>query len=119
LVWRYLRDIHCEPHERTISTHPLAGAFAAPRPELRAEIERAVGLRRPAARPTWSALAIVVSAGATWSVLAPGSGLGAPPIARNADGCHVISWSDGEVSDVGQGEPESFVRLFRAALTDR
>jgi anti-sigma factor RsiW len=188
---------------------------ALPPAALRAKIERAVGLRRPAARPTWSALAasvalaIVVSAGATWSVLAPGSGLvtdemvgnhirslmaaqpfdvassdrhtvkpwfngriaqsprvvdlaaagfplvggridviakkpvpslvyryqkhlisvtqtlglGAPPPARNADGYHVIGWSDGgvsywAVSDVGQGELENFVRLFRAAPTD-
>jgi len=55
---------------------------AAAPPTLRARIERTVGMRRPAARPTWSALAasvalaIVVSSGATWSVLGPGqSGL--------------------------------------------
>jgi anti-sigma factor RsiW len=189
---------------------------ALPPAALRGKIERAVGLRRPAARPTWSALAgsvalaVVISAGATWSVLAPGSGgsvadevvgshirslmaaqpfdvassdrhtvkpwfngriaqsprvvdlaaagfplvggridviakkpvpslvygyqkhlisvtqtlgLGAPPRERSADGYHVIGWSDGgvsywAVSDVGQGELESFVRLFRAAPTD-
>jgi anti-sigma factor RsiW len=48
---------------------------------LRAKVERAVGMRRPAmrptARPTWSALAAsvvlaaAVSVGATWSVLGP------------------------------------------------
>jgi anti-sigma factor RsiW len=188
---------------------------ALPPAALRGKIERAVGLRRSAARPTWSALAasvalaVVVSAGATWSVLAPGSGLvademvgnhirslmaaqpfdvassdrhtvkpwfngriaqsprvvdlaaagfplvggridviakrpvpsrvyryqkhlisvtqtlglGAPPPERSADGYHVIGWSEGgvsywAVSDVGQGELENFVRLFRAAPTD-
>src|SRR5215831_5873675 len=54
---------------------------AAAPPALRARIERAVGVRRPAARPTWGALAasvalaIVVSAGATWSVLGPEVGM--------------------------------------------
>jgi len=49
---------------------------AAP-PALRSRIERAVGVRRPAVRPTWSALAasvalaVVISSGATWSVLGP------------------------------------------------
>jgi anti-sigma factor RsiW len=46
-------------------------------PSLRAKVERAVGVRRPAARPTWTALAAsvvlaaAVAVGATWSVLAP------------------------------------------------
>jgi anti-sigma factor RsiW len=50
---------------------------AAAPPALRARIERAVGMRRPAVRPSWSALAasvalaVVVSSGATWSVLGP------------------------------------------------
>lgn len=54
----------------------LKRAPAAP-PALRAKVERAVGMRRPAVRPTWSALAAsvmlaaVVSVGATWSVLGP------------------------------------------------
>ena len=52
----------------------------APPPALRGRVERAVGVRRPALRPTWGALAasialaVVVSSGATWSVLAPGTG---------------------------------------------
>jgi anti-sigma factor RsiW len=183
---------------------------------LRGRIESAVGLRRRAARPTWGALAasvavaVIVSAAATWSVLAPGraglvedevvgshiralmgaqpfdiassdrhtvkpwfngriaqaprvvdlasdgfplvggridviartpvpslvyryqkhlirvtatQGLGAPPRERVADGYHVIGWSDGgvsywAVSDMGLGELEKFVQLFRAAPTD-
>jgi anti-sigma factor RsiW len=54
----------------------LKRAPVAP-PALRAKVERAVGMRRPAVRPTWSALAAsvmlaaVVSVGATWSVLGP------------------------------------------------
>src|ERR1700722_5699234 len=54
----------------------LKRAPAAP-PALRAKVERAVGMRRPAVRPTWSALAAsvvlaaVISVGATWSVLGP------------------------------------------------
>jgi len=48
-------------------------------PGLRAKVERAVGMRRPAVRPTWSALAAsvvlaaAISVGATWSLIAPGS----------------------------------------------
>jgi anti-sigma factor RsiW len=190
---------------------------AAAPPALRGRIEREVGLRgRPAARPTWSALAasvalaVVVSAGATWSVLAPGpaafagdevlgshirslmaaqpydvassdrhtvkpwfngripqsprvvdlardgfplvggrvdvigrtpvpslvyryqahlisvtqtQGLGTPPPMRTVGGYHVVGWTEGgvaywAVSDVGEGELEKFVRLFRAAPTD-
>jgi anti-sigma factor RsiW len=51
--------------------------IAAAPPMLRGQIERAVGMRRPARRPTWAALAAsialaaVVSSGVTWSVLAP------------------------------------------------
>jgi anti-sigma factor RsiW len=50
---------------------------AAAPPALRSRIERAVGMRRPAVRPSWGALAasvalaVVVSSGATWSVLGP------------------------------------------------
>jgi anti-sigma factor RsiW len=188
---------------------------AAP-PALRGRIERAVGMRRPAVRPTWSALAasvvlaVGVSAAATWSALTPGpaalagdevignhirslmatqpydvassdrhtvkpwfngrivssprvvdlakdgfplvggridviartpvpslvyryqkhlisvtqaQGLGAPPPERTAEGYHVIGWSEGgvsywAVSDVGMGELQNFVKLFRAAPTD-
>ena len=189
---------------------------AAAPPALRSRIERAVGVRRPAVRPTWGALAasvalaVVVSAGTTWSVLGPSQsalatdqvvgshirslmteqhydvassdrhtvkpwfngrtvlsprvvdlagdgfplvggridviartpvpsrvyryqkhlisvtqtqGAAAPPPERTADGYHVIGWSDGgvsywAVSDVGMGELEKFVKLFRAAPTD-
>jgi anti-sigma factor RsiW len=188
----------------------------APPPALRGRIERAVGLRRQAVRPSWSALAasvvvaMAVSAGATWWALAPGTaglaadevvdnhiralmaaqpfdvassdrhtvkpwfngkiaqsprvvdlaadgfplvggridvvaktpvpslvyryqkhlisvtatlGLGAPPRGSNADGYHVVGWTEGgvsywAVSDVGMHELEEFVRLFRAAPTD-
>jgi anti-sigma factor RsiW len=189
---------------------------AAAPPALRARIERAVGMRRPAVRPSWSALAasvalaIVVSSGATWSVLGPSQsglatdevigshirslmaeqrydvassdrhtvkpwfngrtvrsprvvdlaaqgfpllggridviaktpvpslvygyqkhiisvtqtqGVGAPPPERTADGYHVIGWTDAgvsywAVSDVGIGELQNFVKLFRAAPAD-
>jgi anti-sigma factor RsiW len=189
---------------------------AAPPPALRARIERATGMRRPHARPTWSALAAsvalaaVVSAGATWSALAPGPASpaadevlgshirslmaaqpydvassdrhtvkpwfngrtvqsprvvdlakdgfplvggrvdvigrtpvpslvyryqkhlisvtqtqepGTPPPERTTDGYHVIGWTEGgvsywAVSDVGERELETFVRLFRAAPTE-
>jgi predicted carbohydrate-binding protein with CBM5 and CBM33 domain len=48
-------------------------------------------------------------------------GLGAPPSERT--GYHVIDRSDGgvsywPVSDVGIGELQNFVKLFRAAPTD-
>jgi len=183
---------------------------------LRGRIEKAVGVRRPAVRPTWGALAasvalaVVVSSGATWSVLGPSQsglvadevigshirslmaaqhydvvssdrhtvkpwfngrtvqsprvvdlaaqgfpleggridviaktpvpslvyryqkhlisvtqtqGLGAPPPERTTEGYHVIGWTEGgvsywAVSDVGVGELERFVKLFRAAPTD-
>jgi len=189
---------------------------AAAPPALRGRIERAVGLRRPPVRPTWSALAasvalaVVLSGGATWSLLAPGPaalatdevvgshirslmaaqpydvassdqhtvkpwfngrtassprvvnlanegfplvggridviartpvpslvysyqkhlitvtqmpGRTASPPERTAEGYHVIAWSDGgvsywAVSDVGLGELEKFVTLFRAAPTE-
>ena len=47
----------------------------------------------------------------------------ASPPERTAEGYHVIAWSDGgvsywAVSDVGLGELEKFVKLFRAAPTD-
>jgi anti-sigma factor RsiW len=50
-------------------------------------------------------------------------GLGAPPRERAADGYHVIGWTDGgvsywAVSDMGLGELEKFVQLFRNAPTD-
>jgi anti-sigma factor RsiW len=50
-------------------------------------------------------------------------GLGAPPPARTPGGYHVVGWSEGAVSywavsDVGEGELEKFVKLFRAAPTD-
>jgi len=54
---------------------------AQPPAGLRGRVERAVGLRRPAVRPTWAAMAAslvlvaALSAGATWSVLAPTASL--------------------------------------------
>ena len=51
---------------------------ALPPAALRSRVEQAVGLRRRAGRPTWSALAasvglaVILSTAATWSVLAPG-----------------------------------------------
>jgi anti-sigma factor RsiW len=53
---------------------------ALPSPALRGRVARAVGLRRPAPRPTWGALAasiavaVAISSGATWSVLGPTQG---------------------------------------------
>jgi anti-sigma factor RsiW len=58
-------------------------------PALRTKVERAVGMRRPAARPTWSAmaasvvLAAAISVGATWSVLAPSGALVADEVVGN------------------------------------
>jgi anti-sigma factor RsiW len=60
-------------------------------PALRAKVERAVGMRRPAVRPTWSALAAsvvlatAISVGATWSVLGPvaNNGLVADEVVSN------------------------------------
>jgi anti-sigma factor RsiW len=50
-------------------------------------------------------------------------GLGTPPPERSAEGYHVIGWTEGgvsywAVSDVGLGELQNFVKLFRAAPTD-
>jgi anti-sigma factor RsiW len=56
---------------------------------LRGKVERAVGMRRPAARPSWSALAAsvvlaaAISVGATWSLLAPGGTLVADEVVGN------------------------------------
>ncbi len=200
----------------------LKGALAKLRPAaaptaLRGRVERAVGLRRPALRPTWAALAAaialaaVVSSALTWSLLAPGpgelvagevigshirslmatqpfdvassdrhtvkpwfnghtvqsprvvdlaaegfpllggridvigktpvpslvyryqkhlisvtqtQGSGPPPRERTSDGYHIIGWTEGgvsywAVSDVGEGELQRFVQLFRAAPTDQ
>jgi anti-sigma factor RsiW len=73
--------------------HAMARLKRAPMapPALRAKVERAVGMRRPAVRPSWSALAAsvvlaaVVSVGATWSVLGPvaGNGLVADEVVSN------------------------------------
>jgi anti-sigma factor RsiW len=51
-------------------------------------------------------------------------GLGTPPSMREAGGYHVIGWTDGgisywAVSDVGLGELQKFVQLFRAAPTSQ
>jgi anti-sigma factor RsiW len=189
---------------------------ALPPPALRGRVERAVGLRRQVLRPTWGALAasialaVVVSSGATWSLLGPTGGVvadeilnghvrslmaaqaydvksedthtvkpwfnskttlspravdlaadgfpleggrvdviartpvpslvyryqkhlisvtqmqGAPalPRDRTTDGYHVIGWTEGGVSywvvsDLGLGELQQFVKLFRAAPTNQ
>jgi len=93
---------------------------AAAPPALRGRIEREVGLRgRPAARPTWSALAasvalaVVVSAGATWSVLAPG------PAAFAGDevlGSHIRSLMAAQPYDVASSDRHTVKPWFAGRI---
>ena len=92
---------------------------AAAAPALRGRIERAVGVRRPAVRPTWSALAasvalaIVVSAGATWSVLAPGpGGLAADEVVGN----HIRSLMAAQPYDVASSDRHTVKPWFNGRI---
>jgi anti-sigma factor RsiW len=91
---------------------------AAAPPGLRPRIERAVGMRRPAARPTWSALAasvalaVVISAGATWSVLAPGSGL----VADEIVGSHIRSLMAAQPFDVASSDRHTVKPWFNGRI---
>ncbi len=80
---------------------------AAAPPALRSRIEGAVGMRRPHARPSWTALAasvalaVVVSSGATWSVLAPSqSGLATDEVI----GSHIRSLMTEQHYDVASSD---------------
>ena len=92
---------------------------AAPPPALRSRVERAVGMRRAAARPTWSALAasvalaVVVSAGATWSVLAPGgAGLAADEVLGN----HIRSLMAAQPYDVASSDRHTVKPWFNGRI---
>ena len=88
-------------------------------PALRARIERAVGMRRPAARPTWSALAasvalaVAVSSGATWSLFGPG------PAALAADevlGNHIRSMMATQPYDVASSDRHTVKPWFNGRI---
>jgi len=89
-------------------------------PALRARIERSVGMRRPAVRPTWTALAasvalaVVVSAGGTWSVIAP------RPAALAADevlGSHIRSLMATQPYDVASSDRHTVKPWFNGRIT--
>jgi anti-sigma factor RsiW len=91
---------------------------AAP-PALRARVERAVGMRRPAVRPSWSALAasvllaVAVSVGATWSLLAP------DPAALAADeilGNHIRSLMAAQPYDVASSDRHTVKPWFNGRI---
>jgi anti-sigma factor RsiW len=95
---------------------------AAP-PALRGRVERAVGVRRPALRPTWAALAAsialaaVVSSAATWSVLAPGTA----GINEEVLGSHIRSLMATQQFDVASSDQHTVKPWFngRTVLSPR
>jgi anti-sigma factor RsiW len=96
---------------------------ALPPAALRARIENAVGMRRPAARPTWSALAasvvlaIAVSAGATWSVLAPGQGgQVADVVADEVVGSHIRALMAAQPYDVASSDRHTVKPWFNGRI---
>src|SRR5262249_51822971 len=87
-------------------------------PALRANIERAVGMRRPAARPTWSALAAsvvlatAISVGSTWSLLAPTGAL----VADEVIGNHIRSLMATQPYDVASRDEHTVKPWFNGRI---
>ncbi len=96
----------------------LKGPVMAP-PALRAKVERAVGMRRPAARPTWMALAAsvvlaaAISVGATWSLLAPGRG---GLIADEVVGNHIRALMAAQPFDVASADTHTVKPWFNGRI---
>ena len=91
----------------------------APPATLRERIERTAGMRRPAARPTWSALAasialaVAVSSGVTWSLLTPGGGV----VADEVLGSHVRSLMAAQPIDVASSDRHTVKPWFNGRIT--
>jgi len=95
----------------------IKGHSVAP-PALRAKVERAVGMRRPAVRPTWSAmaasvvLAAAISVGATWSVLAPSGALVADEVVSN----HIRGLMAAQPYDVASSDEHTVKPWFNGRI---
>ena len=95
----------------------LKGPVMAP-PALRAKVERAVGMRRPAARPTWMALAAsvalaaAISVGATWSLLVPSGALVADEVVGN----HIRSLMATQPYDVASSDQHTVKPWFNGRI---
>ena len=90
-------------------------------PVLRGRVERAVGMRRPAPRPTWMALAasialaVVVSSGATWSVLQPRQG---GLVADEVLGSHIRSLMATQPFDVASSDRHTVKPWFNGRIVE-
>jgi anti-sigma factor RsiW len=95
-----------------LKTHAIAP------PALRGKVERAVGMRRPAVRPTWSAmaasvmLAAAISVGATWSVLAPSGALVADEVISN----HIRGLMAAQPYDVASSDQHTVKPWFNGRI---
>ncbi len=87
-------------------------------PALRGKVERAVGMRRPVARPTWSALAAsvmlaaAISVGGTWSLLAPGGA----PVADEVVGNHIRALMATQPYDVASSDQHTVKPWFNGRI---
>ncbi|HEY1541373.1 MAG TPA: anti-sigma factor, partial [Xanthobacteraceae bacterium] len=87
-------------------------------PALRGKVERAVGMRRPAVRPTWSAmaasvvLAAAISVGATWSVLVPSGALVADEVISN----HIRGLMAAQPYDVASSDQHTVKPWFNGRI---
>jgi len=86
-------------------------------PALRAKVERAVGMRRAAVRPTWSALAAsvvlaaAISVGATWSLLAPGGA-----VADEVVGNHIRALMATQPYDIASSDQHTVKPWFNGRI---
>lgn len=89
-------------------------------PALRAKVERAVGMRRPAVRPTWSALAAsvvlaaAISAGATWSALGPVANRGL--VSDEVVGNHIRSLMSTQPYDIASSDQHTVKPWFNGRI---
>ncbi|HEY4921846.1 MAG TPA: anti-sigma factor [Xanthobacteraceae bacterium] len=89
-------------------------------PALRAKVERAVGMRRPAVRPTWSAmaasvvLAAAISVGATWSVVTPSGNGGL--VGDEVVGNHIRSLMAAQPIDVASSDQHTVKPWFNGRI---
>jgi anti-sigma factor RsiW len=89
-------------------------------PALRAKVERAVGMRRPAVRPTWSAmaasvvLAAAISVGATWSVVTPSGNSGL--VGDEVVGNHIRSLMAAQPIDVASSDQHTVKPWFNGRI---
>ena len=94
---------------------------AMPPTALRSRVEQAVGLRRRAVRPTWSALAasvglaVILSTVATWSVLAPGrAGL----VEDEVVGSHIRALMGAQPFDIASSDRHTVKPWFNGRIPE-